>query len=213
MSATPPAPPALPTLPSTFVLETFTAPRERLHRIYWKGQDPLDPATDARNRYDCPDIVPKSNRFGVLYLAYELETCWLETVVRNAIVRPAGDPIRIPAAKMTDRWACEVHVAGTLTIAKFADESLVDLGESASNIMGESYVRTQTWSNLLNAHANPEVDGLRFRSRFKSGEFCIALFDRAIAKGNMTLANQRSIDPAKSLEMQSTVKRFNVIPY
>ena len=216
MSTTPPAPPASappPALPGTFVLDSFTLPRARLHRVYWNTQVPLTCATDASNRYDCPAIVPKLNRFGVLYLAYELETCWLETVVRNALVRPAGDPIRIPAAKMTNRWACEVHVAGTLNIAKFADESLVDLGESASNIMGESYLRTQTWSNLLHAHANPEVDGLQYRSRFKSGEFCIALFDRAIAKGKLTLANERSIDPATSREMQSTIKRFNVIPY
>lgn len=150
------------------------AASSELHRVYWNTQLPLACATDAINRYDCPGIVPKHNRFGVLCLAYEFETCWLETVVRNALVRPAGDPIRMPAAKMTNRWACEVHVAVTLTIAKSADESLVDLGESASNIMGEGYLRTQTWSNLLHTHAN---------------------------------------DPATSLEMQSTIKRFNVVPY
>lgn len=206
MSTTPPV------LPGTFVLDTFTMSRERLHRVYWKGQDPLAPARDGKNRYDCPPVVPKPGRFGVLYLAYELETCWLETVVRNAIVRPAGDPIRIPATGMTDRWACEVHVAGRLTIARFADKSLIDLGDSASNIMGDGYLRTQTWAELLHAHANPEVDGIEYRSRFKSGELCIALFDRGIAGGKLTLANERSIDPATSREIQSVMTRFNVLP-
>jgi hypothetical protein len=160
-----------------------------------------------------PAVVPKANRFGVLYLGYDFETSWMETVVRDAIVRPAGDPLRIAAKKMTDRWACEVQVAGTLTLANFADESLLDLGESASNIMGDSYLRTQTWSQLLHAHANPAVDGIRYRSRFKSGDFCIALFDRGIAKGNLAVSNARSIDPATSAEIQSIVKRFNVVPY
>ena len=213
MSAAPPALPTLPGLPGTFALDTFTLSRGILHRIYWKGQDPLLPATDGKNRYDCPLIVPKANRFGVLYLGYRFETCWMETVVRESIIRPAGDPLRIRADNMTDRWACEVQVAGTLTIANFADEALLDLGESASNIMGDGYPRTQTWSKLLLAHANPEVDGIQYRSRFKSGDFCIALFDRGIARGNLTLSNERSIDPASSQQIQSIMTRFKVIPY
>ena len=111
-------------------------------------------------------------------------------------------------------------MAGTLTIAQFADESLVDLAESASNIMGETYLRTQTWSNLLHAHANPEVDGLQYRSRFKSGEFCIALFDRAITKGNLTLVDcecllrlllrrtWRSLPKSQRAQLQAAARHF-----
>ena len=213
MSATPPASPPAPALPGGFVLAAFTLPRARVHRIYWKAKDPLVQAVCGGNRYDCPPTVPKAHQFGVLYLGYDVETCWMETVVRDAIVRPAGTPLRIQNTRMTDRWACEVQVAGTLTLANFADESLLDLGESASNILGNSYLRTSTWSQLLHAHTNPAVDGIHYRSRFKSGEFCIALFDRGIAKGNLTVTNARAIDPATSAEIQSIMKRFNVVPY
>ncbi len=201
-----------PALPATFALEVFTLPRARLHRVYWDGQDPLAPARKATNRYDCPASIPETNRYGVLYLGYEFETCWLEAVVRDSVVRPAGNPITVPRTQMQPRWACEVHVASQLTLAKFADESLLDLGDSASNIMGDRYLRTHAWSRLLHAHSNPAVDGVHYRSRFKSNEFCIALFDRGISKGNLSVSNNRSIDPETSSEMQSLCRRFNVLP-
>ena len=166
MSAAPPALPTLPGLPGTFALDTFTLSRGILHRIYWKGQDPLLPATDGKNRYDCPLIVPKANRFGVLYLGYQFETCWMETVVRESIIRPAGDPLRIRADNMTDRWACEVQVAGTLTIANFADEALLDLGESASNIMGDGYRGCTPKSQKISAAwGEPRIPAPQLRLR------------------------------------------------
>jgi hypothetical protein len=206
-----PTPPSPPTLPASFQVDVVTVSRARLHRVYWKGQDPLATKVQGDSRYDCPKYVAAADAFGVLYLGYEFETCWLETVVRDALVRPAGAPIPIPAAKMADRFACEVHVNGSLTLATFRDESLLFLGESASNIMGDKYLRTKEWARLLHEHGNPQVDGLQFRSRFKSNELCIALFDRGIKNGKLTLANQRSIDPATSAEMQSVLRSFNVV--
>jgi hypothetical protein len=200
----------LPSLPAGFSVDVVSFSKARLHRVYWKGANPLMPRVKGHNRYDCPSYVPAADEFGVLYLGEELETCWLETVVRDALVRPAGAPIPIPAAKMTDRWACEVHVAGPLKLATFRDESLLFLGESASNIMGDKYLRTQEWARLLHAHGKPKVDGLQYRSRFKSNELCVALFDRGIKNGKLTVSNQRSLDPASSLEMQAVIKHFNV---
>ena len=201
-----------PSLPSPFQVDVVTVTRARLHRVYWKGNNPLDPAVKGNNRYDCPAHVPAANEFGVLYLGYEAETCWLETVVRDAVVRPAGAPIPIKASKMTARWACEVHVQGTLTLATFRDEYLLDLGESASNIMGDQYLRTREWSRLLHEHRTPQLDGLQYRSRFKSNELCIALFGRGVTNGKLSVANARSIDPASSSEIQAILKRFNVVP-
>jgi hypothetical protein len=201
-----------PSLPSNFRLETFTLPRERFHRVYWRGRDPLQSSVAGRNRYDCTPGLPIGQQFGLLYLGMDLETCWLEAVVRDSVVRPAGDPIEIPAKKMTDRWACEMHLEGEVTVANFADRSLVDLGETASNVMADSYVRTQQWSELLHAHNTPQVDGIQYRSRFKTSEFCIALFDRGIKKAKLKVHNARSIEPATSPEIQSVMNRYKVIP-
>jgi hypothetical protein len=128
------------------------------------------------------------------------------------MIRPAGTDIQIPTAKMTARWACEISFEEPLVLAHFADEALIDLGDSASNIMEDSYLRTKEWSALLHAHTNPEVDGLRYRSRFHTGRFCVALFERAIAPSGLTASNKRSIDPATSSEAQSIMRRYNVVP-
>lgn len=99
-----------------------------------------------------------------------------------------------------------------MVLANFADEPLIDLGDCASSIMRDSYLRTREWSALLHAHANPNVDGLRYRSRFRSGEFCIALFERAIVARGLTFTNARSVDPATSAEAQSIMRRYTVVP-
>lgn len=165
---------SFPVLDSSFILDTRTVVREPLHRVYWRGADPLATSVAANHRYDCPALLPPTARFGMLYLGFDLETCWLETVVRGGVVRPAGAVIPIPANKLTDRWARELAVARPLTLATFADEPLVHLGDCASNIMGDSYLRTKQWAALLHAHANPQVDGLAYRSRFRTHQFCIA---------------------------------------
>lgn len=201
-----------PELDPGFELAVDRHTRATLHRVYWSGQEPLAPSVARKNRYDCPPRLASAKQFGVLYLAYDLTTCWMETIVRTNVVRPAGADIPIPAAAITNRWACEITSESSLLLAQFSDEPLIDLGDCASNIMGDSYLRTQHWSQLLHAHENPEVDGIRYRSRFNSGQFCIALFDRAIAPRGLTVAHSRSIDPKTSLEAQSIMRRYKVVP-
>jgi len=199
----------MPLLDASFVVATQTVTRELLHRVYWAGQDPLKPSVEGNHRYDCP---PGSVPFGVLYLGMDLPTCWMETVVRHNMTRAAGAPIAIPLDKMQPRWACDIACRKPLRLAQFADEPLIDLGDCATNIMADSYFRTRTWAALLHMHANPAVDGLRYRSRFKSDRFCIALFDRAMQDKGLTVSNTRSIDPAQSFEAQSIMRRYNVVP-
>ena len=148
----------------------------------------------------------------MLYLGFDIQTCWMETVVRQNMVRPAGAPIQVPIGEMKDRWACEVTVAKPLTLAFFADDSLIHLGDCASNIMGDSYRRTKRWSHLLHAHANPEVDGLLYRSRFRSSDLCIALFERAISSKGLAASNNRSINPTTSKEIQAIMRWYRVVP-
>ena len=203
---------ALPDLGPGFRLETETLTRRRLHRIYWQGRDPLEPSFARNNRYDCPVGTATGARFGVLYLGFDLDTCWMETVVRHNVVRPAGTDIPIPIQHMTDRWACEVTASEPLVLARFADAALVHLGECVSNIMGDGYLRTQAWAALLHAHAHPQVDGLLYRSRFMSDQFCVALFDRAIGMRGLGVRHARSINPATSAEAQAILRHYRVVP-
>jgi hypothetical protein len=201
-----------PSLGAGFQLDIETVTRTTLHRIYWPSQDPLAPSVAGDNRYDCAGGLAPADRFGVLYLAFDLETCWMETVVRANVVRPAGSDIPVPMSKLRGRWACEVSAAAPLVLARFADTPLIDLGECASNIMADSYLRTQRWAQLLHAHSLPQVDGIWYRSRFKTDCFCVALFDRAISTRGLSLNHQRSIDPPTSAEAQSIMRRYKVVP-
>lgn len=206
----------LPALDPGFRLDIEILTRASMHRVYWDSANPLTPRrTDPAgirpgSRYDCPAGV--ADPFGVLYLGFDLDTCWMETVVRGSVVRPAGTGILIPEAALTRRWACEVTASEPLVLARFADTALVHLGESASNIMADSYLRTQAWAHLLHAHALPQVDGLLYRSRFMSDRFCIALFDRAIEARGLRVHHQRSFHPATSAEAQAIMRRYNVVP-
>jgi hypothetical protein len=136
----------------------------------------------------------------------------METVVRANMVRRAGAKIPIPKNKVIGRWACEVVSTKSIVLATFADEPLIHLGECASNIMADSYLRTSEWSGLLHAHANPVVDGICYRSRFKSDQFCVALFDRAIASKGLRAQQWRDVSPSVSPEVSSLMRRYRVVP-
>jgi hypothetical protein len=112
-----------PELDAAFKLDIHTVNRTTLHRVYWQGQLPLKASVAGNNRYDCPP-PGKGDQFGVLYLAFDLETCWMETVVRSNMVRPAGTNIQVPRSKMMDRWACEVSAAESLALVRFADSPM-----------------------------------------------------------------------------------------
>ena len=111
---------------------------------------------------------------------------------------------------MAARKACKVTFRQPLKLARVLDQSLVHLGDSASNVMGDSYHRTQAWSTLLHAHNKPQVDGILYRSRFDSGKLCVALFERALTARSAAYARNRSIDPRFSLESQAFMHRWNI---
>jgi hypothetical protein len=201
-----------PLLDPGFKVATEDITRRTLHRIYWSGRDPLEASVGGANRYDCRAGLAPAQQFGVLYFAFDLETCWMETVVRANMVRPAGAPIGIPKGKLTGRWACEVEASDTITLARFADEPLIHLGDCASNIMGDSYARTSLWAELLHAHRSPSVDGIYFRSRFKSEQFCVALFDRAVISKGLKVHNERNVDPSSCAETASIARRYGIVP-
>lgn len=182
-----------------------------IYRVYSKKRPkPLEFSTCRRNRYDCPEHKPMS--FGVIYAAYNIETCWMETVVRGNMVRPAGEKILIPEADIINRGLCEIYIKSRLKIAHFFDEKLIHLGESASNIMAEEYERTREWAYILYAHKNPEIDGFQYRSRFSSGEMCLVIFDRAFFNDKLALINTKDLDPSICEETQEIIEKYNISP-
>jgi hypothetical protein len=201
-----------PSLSPRYRVPTEDISGRMLYRVYRDKTAPLAASFARRNRYDCPVNPHLPPQFGVLYFGFDLETCWMETVVRSNMGRPAGTYIGVPKDTMTNRWACEVLAAGPLVLAKFADEQLIELGDCASNVMADDYQRTREWSQLLHAHTNPGLDGIYYRSRFKSDRFCVALFARAIAPKGVTVVCARSITPATTPDVQAIMRRYSVVP-
>lgn len=211
-TAAPAAPYPLPALPSSFELPTKILKSPVLHRVYWEGVDALAPSVGTMgNRYDC--LPPPAPQFGVLYTAETLEACWLETVLRKRLVRPAGKAIKLNTKDVAARMACEIHVTGDLRVVDFTDFGLLSLGEIASNTMSDDYERTHIWAQLLHAHSLPEVSAIRYRSRIKNNVFCLAIFDRAFTRSSglsFSVKRQRSMDPTRSVEALRILNRYNV---
>ena len=103
-------------------------------------------------------------------------------------------------------------MAAPLTLATLYDAPLIDLGDCASNIMGDSYALTQRWAQLLYAHSLPAVDGLMYRSRFRTDQFCVALFERAIGPRGIQVVSSRDISPAVCAETRAIMRRYKVLP-
>lgn len=199
-----------PSLPSTFVVPTKVLKDPVLHRVYWQGRDPMLASVGAvGNRYDC--LQPPAPQYGVLYVGESLDACWLETVFRKKLVRTAGTSIRLNYAEVATRRACEIRVRGELRVVDFTDLGLLSLGDIASNVMADDYDRTHMWSQLLHAHGLPAAHGIRYRSRLRPGAFCIAIFERAMAKASgldFKVTRDRSMNPTASAEALRILKRY-----
>ncbi len=148
-----------------------------LHRVHgatvaakWYGRK------DATWRWEDPD-----GKFGVLYLGKTLVGPFAETLLRTPLDRDVlwDQVARRRAASFTTTRPirlAKVHGPGlgwfrTTTAGVSADFDPVDNP-------GAYAVPQQISAEIYNT---TRLDGIQYRSRFDSDEFCIALFDRADA--------------------------------
>lgn len=135
-------------------------------------------------RFDAP-----GGEFGMCYFGATLGVAILETLVRNNKSR------LIPRSELKLRGGSTLSLTTSLRMLQLEGKGLASFGLSADKIAGNHYAACQDLARRL-YHANPDIDGIQYRSRWDTSELCWALFDRAKAKLSRVLGTQCLDDPA-----------------
>jgi hypothetical protein len=164
--AAPLAPPwlAVTNLPIEIVPATTT-----FHRVHRNACGPVFFGPGAGNpptyRFD-----PTSGRFGILYIAFDVEGAIVETVVRN--------PERnyVDNVDLITRARSELRSNRDLRLVKIYGDGLSPLGTNNAISTGP-YGPCAAWSDALWDHKD-QPDGILYQSRHASTRICMAIFER-----------------------------------
>jgi hypothetical protein len=158
------------------------APEGVFVRIFeGRHRDPLGSRRPAAYRFGCPPGLPEDRQFGVVYLAEDLETAFLEAVVRERYVGVPGELV-LALDEIRSKEVALVATRGPLRLLDLTGTSYVRLRLPRAALEGNDHLPSQTISAAL--HAHPEApDGILYPSRFGGGRTSnIAVYDRAVAR-------------------------------
>jgi hypothetical protein len=148
-----------------------------LLRLTSRGHHLADPfRRSARYRFDAPD-----ESFGVLYAAFDLETAFVESLVRDQAHRlPAGEPLFIDYATLVSRQVVTLaarSLARSLRLAQLYEAGLSAAKTDNRISSVDDYGTTQQWAKAF--HAHPQAfDGIVYMSRYLGNHRSVVLFDR-----------------------------------
>lgn len=150
----------------------------RLLRIVRRDLVALRFRRGAGYRFDAPD-----GSFGVLYAAFDTETAFAETVLRDRPMRAASPTILLEFAELETRAVMTLAGRGRavpLRLIKLYDEGLVAAHLDNTISSADDYSSTQRWAKALHDHP-VSADGIVYMSRFLGARRSVALFERASA--------------------------------
>lgn len=142
---------------------------------------PLYFGRSGENRYD-----DREGRYGVLYLAFELDTGLMETVFRDhqwhRRVRRS-----VTLSEVRARMVRLVGLLQPLHLADFTAPGAMAaaLGLNLTQLTSRHYLHTQRASARVHADhdaTGPRFDGLLYPSRNNHPGVCVAVFERAAPK-------------------------------
>lgn len=150
---------------------------QHLSRTEYLGT-PLHFGRQAIHRYDCPDRA-----FGVLYLAFDLDTILMETMFHGH--RWSRRRLRtVELSEVDQRIVRAVGVVRDLSLADLTAPGAMaaGLGLTLSQLASRRYRHTQRVAQLVEQSTDAEsrlLDGTQFPSHNNYPAACIAVFDRA----------------------------------
>lgn len=158
-----------------------TAPDSVFVRIFEKRhRDPLGSTRLAAYHLGCPPDLPEDRQFGVVYLAEDPETAFLEVVVRERYVGVPGELV-LTLSELRSRDVASVVTEELLRLLDLAGTGYVPPRLPRAAIEGGDHPPSQV--ALAALHAHPDApDGLLYPSWFGSGTTSnVAVYDRAAA--------------------------------
>lgn len=147
-----------------------------------------------------------ADRFGVMYAAFDLDTCFVETITREDNRNPllyGSIPVSF-SAQIEPRLVAQLGADLPLRLADVTDLGLYALGAEAGEFHSANYgATTQQWA--LEIYRRPEaVDGIYYRSRFLNGRVAVAIFERG---GLRVRVRPSNVVPLKSHPQFGSVLR------
>lgn len=136
-------------------------------RIHPADRDALYFGRAATHRFDDPD-----REFGVLYLAENEETAFIET-----FGHATDAPNLVALSEIGKRRLSRVEVKRPLRLVDLAGAGLSRLNADARLNSGDLAV-SRRWSAALHAHPDAP-DGVLYRTRHDPSRFAAAVYDRA----------------------------------
>lgn len=121
-------------------------------------------------RYDDPE-----RRFGVLYVAADLEGAFVEGCLHDTTVGTSS-PL-LSERYLHRRCAAKIRFAAALKLVDLSGPGLAAIGADARLCVGD-YRVAQLWSRALWSHPQ-QPDGILYLSRHNPALVCAAVFDRA----------------------------------
>ena len=132
---------------------------------------------DRQYRFDAPD-----ESFGVLYAAFDLETAFVEAIVRDkAHPLPAGEHLFIEYETLASRYVATLSRSssgGALRLAQLYGAGLSAAKSDNRLATVDDYATTQQWAKAFHAHP-ANIDGIVYMSRYLGNRRSVVLFDRA----------------------------------
>ncbi len=129
----------------------------------------------ARYRFDAP-----AGEFGVLYAAFDLETSFVESVLRDTPANAKAAKITLDYAELEDRRVVVLdtdRAARPLRLIKLYRDGLVAARTDNRVASVDDYATTQLWARALHNHPQ-QPDGIVYLSRFLGPNKAVVLFDR-----------------------------------
>ena len=156
--------------------------RVEVNRVFRLSTSPTTEPWFARagsSRFDDPQGLHGTARFGMLYAADSVETAFGESVIHENTLFRHGR-FELPKGAAERRQLVDFRRLGqpVLNLVDLTGPALKGLGLNADLLSGDDYTTSQEWAVAIH-DAAPWADGLRYVSRQNPGGHCYAVFDRS----------------------------------
>ena len=118
----------------------------------------------------------------MLYAAFDLETAFVESIVRDkAHPLPAGEHLFIDYETLASRYIATLSRSssgGALRLAQLYGAGLSAVKTDNRLATVDDYATTQQWAKAFHAHP-ANIDGIVYMSRYLGNRRSVVIFDRA----------------------------------
>ena len=122
---------------------------------------------------------PTGHAYGVVYLGASAKVAFVETILRDA-ADGRGDDFVLEQAEIDKRSLASIRVNDPLRLVDLTEDARLLMGVPSDVVGASDQILARAWSAGFHGHRD-QPDGVYYGSRL-NGQFCIALYDRALAK-------------------------------